>query len=235
MKNKEKILNILLVRRPETENKWWDRLFSILLYGSAIIVAILAFFIVFSESNYTWISHPVTFSLEQDYQSVIGKEVVCKETVDTFSESNRLSFIIECPNADISYGDEQRYQNLYKTADKNLQKQYGLDKYDLSTCSAPTGSSSSSGLAPSEITCIRTIFANEEADPNYASYQNALAALLKAKVATDIHYGVIVSDILLWLLIIIITFLVWVVFWNSMVYRAILYVIYGKKITKKAV
>jgi hypothetical protein len=37
------------------------------------------------------------------------------------------------------------------------------------------------------------------------------------------------SDIAFWVMVPLLVLLLWVVFWDSIVYRAILYVIYGKK------
>ena len=74
----KKLLNILLVKKPETENKWWHRLFVVFLFGSGVIVFILSIFLTVDSNNHDWITYnPAVFSFEQNYNEAGGKEIFC--------------------------------------------------------------------------------------------------------------------------------------------------------------
>lgn len=223
----KKLLNVLLVRRPETENKWWHRLFTVLLFGSGILVSVSAIFLSVDSYNHTWITHhPVAFSLEPNYQQASGKEFPCDWSFDTTRAANEpIKSIIECKGVDIPLTDARTYGTLYDTAEKNLETQYGLDKY---TADCPK-SNGESKLSPEQISCIRNVFTDEQADPAYPKYQDSLKDLARIKVAQDINFGYILSDIALWLFISILVLALWIVFWSSVIYRSVLYIVFGKK------
>lgn len=224
----KKLLNFLLVRRPETENKWWHRLFTVLLFGSGILVAVFAISLVVDSYNHTWVTHrPVAFSLEPNYQQAKGEEFPCNWSFDTTRAANEpIKSIIECKGVEIPLTDARTYGALYDTARKNLEIQYGLDKYTTATCPKSTGETK---FSPEQISCIRKVFADEEADPAYPEYQNSINNLAHIKVVRDINYGYILSDIALWLFIPILVLVLWIVFWSSVIYRSVLYIIFGKK------
>jgi hypothetical protein len=218
----KKIMNSVLVNRPETENKWWDRLFKVVLYSSGILVVALSFIPFFSNNYEAWVTHdPTAFSLESNYQMAKGKELPCKSTFNFDRTSSSDALIIQCEGADVSLADSLRYQTLYKTVDENLRKQYGLDKYDITKCS------SSSGV--DRLICGGKIVKEEQADSAYPAYQNSLKDLARIKVATNVHFRSIFTDLGSWILAPVIIFILWVLFWNSLIYRAILYIIFGNK------
>lgn len=225
MKIKAKILGILLVNRLETHNKWWHRLFGVVLGGSSIIVLIFALSLVINDSKLNWVTYdPTAFSLEQNYQQAVGKEFSCKHDLDFYSYP--IKTIIKCDGVELSSSDAKHYGELYDSADKDLRMQYGLDKYSDSCGTA----NQQSPLSQEQISCIRTSISNEQADSSYSRYENDLQKLpLKLKVARNIHMGFIWGDIASWVIIPILSVLVWVIFWNSIIYRSILYVIFGNK------
>ncbi len=237
MKLKEKVLNILLVRRSETNNKWWHRLFTVLLFGSTIIVFL--FSIALINDGYSWSSwityHPVAFSLEPNYQTAVGKELPCEKTFDFLSDKP-LTPIIQCNGIALSSLEEDGYIALYDLADKNLEKQFGLDKYNSTNyCSTTplTGTqltTTGTQLTKEQIACFRKSIDAEQADPAYAKYQDALKNIAHIKVARDINFGVLLGDILPWLITPVIAVTLWIIFWSSIVYRSVLYIIFGKKI-----
>jgi hypothetical protein len=233
----KKLLNFLLVRRSETENKWWHRLFSVLLFGSALVVLVFAVLLNVDSSDHTWVTYkPVAFSLEQNYQTAKGKELPCKESLD-FSGDIDTRLLIKCDGVDISPADSLRYEGLYKIADTNLQIQFGVQKYfDNSYYNCPIPSVPKPigyKLTPSDISCIRDemsrISADEATDPAYTQYQEALKNLAHIKVIRDTNFGLILADIGLWVIVPILAATLWVIFWSAIIYRSILYIIFGKK------
>jgi hypothetical protein len=224
----KKLLNFLLVRRTETENKWWHRLFSVLLFGSALVVLVFAVLLNVDSSDHTWVTYkPVAFSLEQNYQQANGKELPCNWSFDTTRAANEpIKSVIECKDVEIPLTDARTYGALYDTARKNLETQYGLDKYSTANCPKSTGETK---LSPEQISCIRKVFADEEADPAYPQYQEALKNLAHIKVMRDTNFGLMLTDIGLWVVVPILAAILWIIFWSAVVYRSILYIIFGKK------
>lgn len=220
----KKLLNFLLVRRPETENKWWHRLFSVLLFGSALFVLIFAVLLNVDSSDHTWVTYkPVAFSLEQNYQEATGKELSCERTLN-FSGEERL--IIKCEGVDISPQDANRYKELYDIAENNLEKQFGLDKYNIAKCSK---SRINGKLSPEEISCVRENLDAWQADPQYPKYQEALKNIAHIKVTRNTDFGLMLTDIGLWVVVPVLVTILWIIFWSAVVYRSILYIIFGKK------
>lgn len=243
-KNMKKILNILFVKRVETENKWWHRLFTVLLFGSAIILFILTISLFISSfDNGSLVSHrPVAFSLEQNYQEVSGKELSCKENLDWDNRqaNTPIGTIIQCDDVTISYSDAKRYGELYNLADEKLKIKYGIkdlnDKFtqmckdEVSLQTFPTTYSGSGTLTPAVIAEIRCVNLKENADPIYNEYQNSLKSInLNIKVVSSINFEAIFLDIVYWIFVPIIIGLLWILFWSSIIYRSILYIIFGKK------
>lgn len=231
-----KILKLFSVKREDLklENKWWHRLFTVFLVASGIIVLILAVCLTIGSYNLKWVIYgdkPLAFSLDPNYGKVVGKELPCESVIDDSASS--LSFTIKCNDVNLSHEDSQRYQTLYDAASKYLSQQFGLDKYG-STCSNSWSSTAVLGtqLSAEQIACVRKAIADESADPAYPKYQNALKNIARVKVSENSNLGVVFFDILLWIIIPIFALLAWILFWNSIVYRSILYVIFGKKPTK---
>lgn len=48
----KKLLNVLLVRRPEIENKWWHRLANVLIFASTVVFLLFLSAIVFSDFEF---------------------------------------------------------------------------------------------------------------------------------------------------------------------------------------
>lgn len=229
----KKLLNFLLVRRTETENKWWHRLFSVLLFGSALIVLVFAILLNVDSSDHTsWVTYkPVAFSLEQNYQQAIGKELLCEEQdLFAFPVSDNEPALngagIKCDGVTLSTFDSKRYEALYETARKNLETQFELDKYSLAKCSKPRINGK---LSPEEISCMRENLDAWQADPQYPKYQEALKNIAHIKVEREIDFGAMLTDISFWVLVPILVTILWIVFWGAVVYRSILYVIFGRK------
>lgn len=218
------ILNILFVNRAETANKWWHRLFKVLLVASTIFVFTVAILTTSDGYNHVWVTNkPVAFSLEPDYQKVRGKEIPCEQTLN-FNDGDRL--IIKCVGVDIPPQGAKRYKELYDVADNNLEKQFGLDKYSIAKCSQPRINGK---LSPEEISCMRENLDAWQADPNYSKYQEETKKLARIKVIRDVDFGLMSKDIGMLLVIPLLCALVWFILMNSVLYRIVLYIIYGNK------
>ena len=240
----KKLLNILLVKKPETENKWWNRLFNVFLGGTAIVVLISAFFLTIASYKHDWVTYdPVAFSLEQNYQQADGKELPCKENLDWDNrQANKgPETIIQCDGVTITSSDAKRYGVLYNLADEKLRQTSGVkalsDKFiqmckdEVSLQTFPTTYTGT--LTPAFIAQIKCVDLKEKADLSYTQlytqYQNDLKNLSYIKVARNIHIGSILGDIALLLLIPVFSVLIWILFWSSIIYRSVLYIVFGNK------
>lgn len=221
----KKILDFLFPERQETKNKWWDRLFTVLLFGSAIIVLALAIFFSISNKNDTWewvTYSPVAFSLEPNYQQAKGKEVACQVDMFAFSVPDNEPIVdggigVNCNNIILSDSYSKQYGYLYADEMENLQKQFGVDKYNLTNCG-------------SDSTCLINTMNAFLANPAEGEYEKALDNVsLSLKISRSINHGFIFGDIAYWIFIPILTVLAWIIFWSSIVYKSILYIIFGKK------
>ncbi len=247
----KKLLRILFVKREETKNKWWDRLFHVLLGGTSILLLLLAIFLTLESTNNAWVSYrPVAFSLEPNYEQAQGKEVLCEPTLESWNDKG-----VKCGEVILSDQELARYYALRETASERLWKQSGLDGKYVADCAKFPLKAAGSNITLQKIAafdqilgqdsattqmsaeeraglaCWKNNLIAEHADPAYSAYQTALDNLNdnKVKLVGSTNFGLVFDDIASWTLIPILVVLLWVLFWSSVVYRATLYVIYGKK------
>jgi hypothetical protein len=240
----KKLLKILLVKKLETENKWWDRFFNVFLGGTAIIVLLSVFLLTIESHKHNWVTYdPVVFSLEQTYKQVDGKELPCKEDLDwdNAKANEELKTIIQCDGVTITYSQAKRYGALYNLADEKLRQIDGIKELDdkfIQICKDEISSQTfptiySGTLTPEQIAELKCVVSKEKADSSYNQlydkYQNDLKGLASIKVVRNVHIGIIIGDIALLLLIPILSALIWVLFWSLIIYRLILYIIFGNK------
>lgn len=231
----KKILNILLglliVHRAEIKNKWWHRLFVVLLLGSSIAVLVSYVVIAVVSFNHAWVSYrPIAFSLEPNYQQAKGKEFSCRNDLHAYkismTEPNINGWGIVCDGVTLSEFDSKRYAKLWSSARQDLENQFGLDKYKYIECPSVHG-----GYIPviNRLHCGASFLLDEKlADPAYPAFEVAEKNLAHIKVTRDINFGLMLTDIVLWLIIPLAVLLLWVIFWSSVIYRAVLYVVFGK-------
>ena len=230
----KKLLNFLFVNRQETENKWWHRLFMVFLFGSGILISISSIFL-FYNNNHNWITYnPAVFSFELNYDKAQGEEVHCSQN------------LFSCGSTNLSKEDEDRYWASHQISVTNLQKQYGMDKYDVNSC--PHDSSQNlffivadriskktipTRVFPTQlVNCVNKVMSDMESDKAYSEYQTSLKNLdvnTSFKITKNINYSTIISNIASWIFTPIITILIWILFWSSIIYRSLLYIIFGKK------
>lgn len=247
MKIKERLLNILLVHRPEVENKWWHRLVNVFIFSTTILVAIFAISLFVSNSEmWKTYSYPA-FSFENNYSSVQGKEVNC---------------FIDFKPTGVSCGDyaggkgpyEAKYPvdlsdftKRYNRAVKDEVGQSTIDKIcaDGKALQAERDKLGIEGLDPKMSSCMsltvdfrpiqiedfpsklnfQRFTYDEYLTDKQIGFVGSLWLGIKAKMTTSIIYSILLQN----LLYVILAVLGWFIFWESIVYRTILYIIYGKR------
>ncbi len=243
----KKLLNILLVHRTEVENKWWHRLISVIIFGSTILVAIFAI-TLFVQNSEMWKTYSYTaFSFENNFSTAQGKEVNCfidfKPTGVSCGEYAGGKGPYEAKYA----VDLSDFTKRYNKAIKDEVGQSTIDKIcaDGKALQAERDKSGIEGLDPKMISCMRLTVdiapIQIEDFPSKLNYQRltydeyltdkqigfvrSLWLGIKAKMVTSIIYPVFFQN----LLYVILAIVGWFIFWESLVYRTLLYIIFGKK------
>jgi hypothetical protein len=240
----KKLLNFILVSREEIKNKWWHRLVLVLLSASVVILFIAMAISTFEDNNHTWFTNsPKIFSLENNYENVDGKEIPCEESLDfdTAQTGKDIEVIIQCKGVEIPYSESVRYAKLYDVAENKLREKDGVKELDdkftqeckdeISLQTFPT--TYTGGLTPTQLAEFKCSELKEKTDPAYINlnqkYKDDIDGIAKVKVNKVFHFGIFLSDIFFWFFIPFISVLAWIIFWNSIVYRSILYIVYGKQ------
>lgn len=231
----KKILNILFVCRSEVENKWWHRLASVAIYGSTILVMI-SVIILFVLNGEMWKKYSYSaFNFESKYVTAVGEEVECTSKSKPFS--------VSCAENPINSGD------LVVKYNKIIRDKIGADVIKKICVDAEQeGGIGDNQLTQTEVRCIDlsydfvpisdTDFAttvNNQLTYNKYLTDEQLKFVrekdlsrrwdLKAKRTTEIIYPVFFKN----LAYVVLSILIWFIFWESIVYRTLLYVIYGRK------
>lgn len=204
-----KIINFLLVRRPETKDKWWHRLALVLIYGSTIVVAIFLAVLLISEEGDYWVSESYTaYSFEQEYATAKGKEVDCKFSATSLGDLPPVS-IFNCGNISSDTEFLEKYARARGTYEKLEENREQINS-----------TLASGGLLG------RIQRANATDDKIMVQLiQNGELDNIKVKRAVSVDYASFFGNWGVYLLLV----LVWFVFWESIAYRTILFVAYGRK------
>lgn len=215
----KKLLKLLFVRRQETKDKWWHRLALVLIYGSTIVGAIFFAALLISEEGEYWASESYTaYNFEQRYEMADGKEMDCKFSASSLGDLPPVS-IFNCGDfsSDSEFlekysrerGTYERLQEVReeKSPSINLQALGGsIRKIEWDNLS-----SMQKNRIDDEI-MVELIQSGELDD-------------VKVKRVLSFDYTSFFGNWGLYLLLI----LGWIVFWESIVYRTLLFVVYGKK------
>ena len=243
----KKILSILLVHRSETDNKWWHRLVSVFIFGTTILVAIFAISLFVSNSE-MWKKYSYTaFSFESNYSVAKGKEVTCsydylfekiscgeytgeKGVYEVKYEVN-ISDFTKRYNKVVKDGIGQSVIDKICADGKILQRNrdnLGIDGLDskMLSCMALTIDVNPIRINyfPSNLNNQRITYSEYLTDKQ-VNFIYGLGLDIKAKMTTSIVYPVLFLN----LLYLVLTILGWFIFWESIIYRTLLYIIYGKK------
>jgi hypothetical protein len=230
----------------EVENKWWHRLVRVLIFGSTIVVAIFAITFFISNSEiWKQYSYPA-FSFEDNYSTTKGKEVNCfidfKPTGVTCGEYAGGKGPYEAKYA----VDLSDFTKRYNKAIKDEVGQNTTDKIcaDGKAFQSERDKLGIEGLDPKMLSCMRITVdiapIQIEDFPSKLNYQRltydeyltdkqigfirSLWLGIKAKMTTSIIYPIFLTN----LLYVILAIIGWFIFWESIVYRTLLYILYGK-------
>lgn len=216
----KKVRNFLIPYIEGIENNWWHRLVNVLIYGSTILILIL-FSIGFFVEKDNWIkTTPKIFSFEDGYSSTSGKEFECEY------KNGISSAIPEISCEEISLDGI----NVVERYNETIRKRFNLKSFECIEQKNENGKYSEESLR-----CLREYinFIPVTADPVSVSADNIGVEIshmrfirgFSVKINTEIIYLKFFEDIFLILAIV----AGWFIFWQSIIYRTILYVIYGKK------
>lgn len=231
----KKLLNLLLASRPETENKWWHRLVSVIVFGSTILVSIFAMMLFVSNSEIYKKHSYIAFSFEDSYSAAKGTEVDCTIEVKPFDAS--------CG------GEKFDTSDLVKKYNSMIRDYLGVSTIDQ-ICPISTvkeRSQPGSRLTIKDISCIRIrsdlvpissgdfyievdgqVIYDSHLTDDQTRYLTGLWSkllLLKAKRTTEIIYPVFFQN----MIYVILATLGWFIFWKLVVYRTLLYIVFGKR------
>jgi len=238
--------NLLFVRREETKNKWWHRLMLVCVYGGAILMTSVVIGIVFEEiidaKSYKIYSY--TYNFEQGYEFIEGEEITCgflmrrcgdiEEVVKKYNDSVRSVLLTDeirdkCANVSSVEPISRGYVPL--------SKRYipvGERNYVAAECKIILSDTEviKPGLDLSAFGLSESIYSSEQKNFLRDSY-NKFENLEAKQNLEEVLYSKIIGDVSLGLLVVIFSLIAWIIFWESLVYRTILYIIYGKAEIKK--
>ncbi|PIR83007.1 hypothetical protein COU19_02470 [Candidatus Kaiserbacteria bacterium CG10_big_fil_rev_8_21_14_0_10_56_12] len=246
MKNlARKLKKLLFVRRDETKNKWWHRLALVLIYSGAVIGGLFFTTLALSELSdlEEYQSYSYSYSFEQGYEFLDGEEIGC--SLNIFDSSLPPSFSWRCGSQkeiiekynDFVRGvlvtDEVKQKCVDVPPTSNQTGRYIPTRerdYVADECRTLLYSTEAikPGLDLSALGVSETIFSSDQRlflKDSYEKLKN-----LKAKRTLEAwNSGGIVIDVLQMLLVIVVGIIAWIVFWESIIYRTILFVVFGRR------
>ncbi len=211
-----KLKDILIPNREGLEKKWWHRLAQVLIFGGAIITFIFSVIYFFTNTD-EWKSSRHIYSFEKGYSQNLSFSRGCEFVA--FNENILPN--INCGDYHVYDQDLTAFLEHYENYHSNLKFftiQNGDSVFNFETgeyinCDA---SLKKFFLCEKNRKVINLEFLNEKI--KQGEFNN-----LKAKT-------VIYADVLfLNIGVIIFLPLLWFIFWESIVYRVILYIAFGKK------
>ena len=224
----KKILNLLLVRRPESKDKWWNRLALVLIYGSTVVVGICFALLIISDLSGNLVDKTYTaYSFEQNYQTVEGKEVDCNFWVSDFKDlpqtsiiycgdlSSHSEFLDMYTKSQGTYGNLQEIREQRSFSDAATGKtKNSLQGYDRERAKAYVQEKAEGKKSTEEVDeeILAQLIQGGELDD------------VKVKRVLSFDYALFFGSLGIYLVIM----LGWIIFWESIVYRTILFIIYGR-------
>lgn len=199
-KNEKNIFSRLLVRRSETNGKWWHRLVLVLIYGSTIIIAIGALIVpaVMEDDFYAGFSEPVlqAHNFQEKYTETSGEELRC--------EPMKYAILFECG----SYSD-RTIVSLNEFLEENVEFPGLYDEYWDKWREA--------GDKLADKYLAEEIFL-EDNKINLSEFD------FRIKIVHLPKSGDIFMALCLYLIIV----FGWIIIWESIIYRTILFIAYGR-------
>lgn len=199
-----KLLHIVIPRRGGLENKWWHRLIVVLIYGSTIAVFIyigVNISINIFRKDFKWESYHYIYSFEKEYNAAKGTEENC----DIRKDENTVY---------ISCGDIKTKTELLNKIAESKGQGDELVKRRFSY-----------GHFVNRPSLSELMDAAEKFDNDMVlnGIKNGDFQNLRVKINSHIRYFEI-----LWPVFLLVVFtILWFIFLYSIIYRTVLYVIYG--------
>jgi hypothetical protein len=224
---------LLLPSRPQTKDKWWHRLFHVLLFGTGLMLYLVTLLgLIGSYLDKFIIYKPTAFALENSYDKARGEVFSCDLDLDRAELYEGKSFrdiprIISCSGVEVSREEGLRYGVLYETERRKLYDDFGLNEQG-DDC--PTIRNSSGELSKETINCTRKAYSEEMADPAYQRYENALESIKHIKAVKSLN----VEALALLVFVPFLALFAWLLFWSAIIYRSILYIVFGKQKPKSS-
>lgn len=215
----KKLLKLLFVRRQETKDKWWHRLALVLIYGSTVVVGIFLAVLLVSEEGEYWVNESYTaYNFEQGYETANGKEMDCKFSASSFFDLPPVS-IFRC--GDFS-SDSEFLESYFRARDTYERLQEVREEKSPSINLQALGGESGK-IQWNTLSSIRKNRIDSEIMVELI--QSGELDKVKVKRAVSFEYASFFGSWGLYLLFM----LGWLMFWESIVYRTILFIVYGKK------
>lgn len=204
-----KIKNLIFARRAEAKNKWWHRLALVLIYGSTVFVTVFLAALLISDEGGNWVSSSYTaYSFEQGYEEAEGKEIDCRFSVTGLGDLPRVSFF-RC--GDLSSGSE--FLGKYAHASGSYENLEQMREQRIQNTPARGG-----GL-------YQRVAKNVvDGEIMVQLIQEGKLDNIKVKRTFSIDYASFFGNWGIFILFV----LGWLIFWESIIYRTILYIIYGR-------
>ena len=222
----KKFCKFIFVRRIETRNKWWHRLFLVLIYGSTIVGGIfLGILMIYEEKEYWFDTTYTAYSFESRYQTANGAEIDCKFSAH---KNGNLPFTIFRCGDFISNNSD--FLDKYNNALDNKQSLDDIRQErsfsDLSEIEPGHNFSSERvRVRAQEQTEGRRSIEDVDAMLMVELIESGALDAVKVKSIFSFDYALFFGNLGIFLLLI----FGWLVFWESIIYRTILFIAYGKE------
>lgn len=201
----------LIVYRSDLSGKLWHRLKNVLVYGTSIALICYFGYQFFTDS---WVEYNYpAYSFEPNYNSTKGKVIDCKFTADNDDPAFFVNPKIDCGEHNLDFKSFSPIEPFLKRffSVQGLYKEYVQHKNQLSLQARGRG-----GLLLYE--------SGADAEILNDLINKGLVNNIKVKETKTILYASIVDYIIMSFLLIV----GWFFFWEAVIYRAIIYIVYGK-------
>ena len=243
-----KIKEFLFVRREETMGRWWHRLALVFIYGGAISVTIFLTGLAIDEVSglEKYKSYSYTYSFEQGYEYIEGEEIVCTLNLEKYNLPTIpfSSVLKRCGNTEevvkkyndfirsVLLTDDIKGQCANVSQVENTPGRYvpiSERDYVASECKELLSSTEAikPGLNLTALGISESLFSTEQKNFLRDSYEK-LKNLTAKRHLEGTRYGEIIIAVLQSILVIVLGLVAWIVIFESIIYRTILYIIYGK-------
>lgn len=200
-------LKMLIVKRDEIQDKWWHRLVNVLIYVSTGVVIVIAATTLFPD-KFFWEKYSyTTFSFEPNYSESNGRSIYCEYH--------------DYPDNYFMCGDHS-LPDIIKRFNKVMRDKYGAGIECTKLKQETVGTSAwewQSVMCEAENSDVYPVHIQGHENETKDFYGNtSVKAIRIIDWGILLNYAGVVSSIAL----------AWFIFWESIVYRILLYIVYGR-------